>query len=65
MAKRLLDLSIEDSEFRKKIKLENKLIWNKIKNVNEEFDIYQHELEKFLLIFHILIKNVNSEESLD
>ena len=65
MDKRLLDLSIEDSEFRKKIKLENKLIWNKIKNVNEEFDINQHELEKFLLIFHILIKNVNSEESLD
>ena len=65
MAKRLLDLSIEDSEFRKKIKLENKLIWNKIKNVNEEFDINQHELEKFLLIFHILIRNVNSEESLD
>ena len=65
MAKRLLDLSIEDSEFRKKINLENKLIWNKIKNVNEEFDINQHELEKFLLIFHILIKNVNSEESLD
>ena len=65
MAKRLLDLSIEDSKFRKKIKLENKLIWNKIKNVNEEFDINQHELEKFLLIFHILIKNVNSEESLD
>ena len=65
MAKRLLDLSIEDSEFRKKIKLENKLIWNKIKNVNEEFDINQHELEKLLLIFHILIKNVNSEESLD
>ena len=65
MAKRLLDLSNEDSEFRKKIMLENKLIRNKIKNVNEEFDINQHELEKFLLIFHILIKNVNSEESLD
>ena len=65
MAKRLLDLSNKDSEFGKKIKLENKLIWNKIKNVNEEFDINQHKLEKFLLIFHILIKNVNSEESLD
>ena len=65
MAKRLLDLSNKDSEFRKKIKLENKLIWNKIKNANEEFDLNQHELEKFLLIFHILIKNVNSEESLD
>ena len=39
MAKRLLDLSNEDSEFRKKIKLENELIWDKIKNVNEEFNV--------------------------
>ena len=65
MAKRLLDLSNEDSEFRKKIKLENELIWDKIKNVNEEFNVNQHEVEQFLLIFHILMENVNSEESLD
>ena len=38
---------------------------DKIKNVNKEFDINQHEIEKFLLIFHILMENVNSEESLD
>ena len=65
MAKRLLDLSNEDSEFRKKIKLENELIWDKIKNVNEEFNVNQHEVEKFLLIFRILMENVNSEESSD
>ena len=38
MAKRLLDLSNEDSEFRKKINLENELIWDKIKNDNEELN---------------------------
>ena len=65
MDKRLLDFSNEDSEFRKKIKLENELIWDKIKNVNEEFNVNQHEVEKFLLIFHILMENVNSEESSD
>ena len=65
MAKRLLDLSNEDSEFRKKIKLENELIWDKIKNVNKELNVNQHEIKKKLLIFHILIENVNSEESLD
>ena len=65
MAKRLLDLSNEESKFRKKIKLENQFIWDKIKDVNNELDINQHEVEKFLLILHILMENVNSEESLD
>ena len=60
MAKRLL--SNKDSEFRKKIKLENELICDKIKNVYEEFNVNQHEVEKFLLIFHILMENINSEE---
>ena len=63
MAKRLL--SNKDSEFRKKIKLENELIWNKIKNVNKKFNVNQSEVEKLLLTFHILMANVNSEESLD
>ena len=60
MAKRLLDLSNGDSECRKKIKLENVLIWDKIKNVNKEFNVNQIEVEKFLLIFHVLMENVNS-----
>ena len=35
MAKRLLDLFNAESEFRKKIKLENDLIWDKIKDINK------------------------------
>ena len=65
MTKRFLDLSNEVGEFRKKIKLENELIWDKMKNVNKEFNVNQQEVEKFLLIFHILMGNVNSEGSLD
>ena len=65
MVSRFLDLTNKNSEFRKKINLENELIWDKIRNVNKEFNVNQHEEEIFLLIFHILIENVNSEESLD
>ena len=65
MVSRFLDLTNKNSEFRKKINLENELIWDKIKNFNKEFNVNQHEEEIFLLIFHILIENVNSEESLD
>ena len=46
MAKRLLDLFNEESELRKKIKLENEIISN-------------------ILIFHLLMETVISEESLD
>ena len=65
MAERLLDLSNVESELRKKIKLENEIILDKIKDINEEIDINQHDVEKFLLIFHLLMETVNSEESLD
>ena len=65
MFKRLLDLSNVESELRKKIKLENEIILDKIKDINEEIDINKHDVEKFLLIFHLLMETVNSEESLD
>ena len=65
MAKRLLDLSNEESELRKKINLENEIILDKIKDINEEIDISEYEVEKFLLIFRLLMETVNSEESLD
>ena len=65
MAKRLLDLSNEESQLRKKIKLENELILDKLKDIYEEIDVNEHEVEKFLLIFHILMETVNSEEVLD
>ena len=60
MSKRLKNVSLE-----KKIKLENEIILDKIKDINEEIDISEHEVEKFLLIFHLLMETVNSEESLD
>ena len=69
MSKLLLDLSDEEEEeeedsLRKK-KLENEMIWDKIKDVHEELDISQQELEKLLLIFHLLLQYINSEENLD
>ena len=63
MAKKLLDLSEEENNLRKKIKLENGLIRDKLKGINEELDIDQHEVGKFLLIFHLLTQSVNSEEN--
>ena len=65
MAKRPLDLSNEESQLRKKIKLENKLIMDKHKGIHEEIDINEREVEKFLLIFHSLMETVTSEEVLD
>ena len=65
MAKRLLDLSNEESQLRKKIKLENEMILDKIQNIDEDTNINQHEVETFLLIFHSWMQIVNSEEGLD
>ena len=41
------------------------MIWDKIKDVHEEPDISQHEVEKFLLMFQLLMQSINSEENLD
>ena len=65
MAKRLLDISNEESQLRKKVKLENKMILDKIKDIDEDINITQHKVEKFLLIFHRLMQTVSSEEGLD
>ena len=40
-------------------------ILDKIKDIDEDININQHEVEKFLLIFHSLMQTVNSEECLD
>ena len=65
MAKRLLDLSNEESQLRKKIKLENEMILDKIKDIDENININQHEVQTFLLIFHSLMQTINSEEGLE
>ena len=42
MAKRLLDLSNEESQLRKKIKLENEMILDKMKDIDKEINNNQH-----------------------
>ena len=50
-----------ENQLRKKIKLENQKILDKIKEI-EDIDISEHEVHKFLLIFHTLIETINSEQ---
>ena len=59
------EFEYDDSEnqLRKKIKLENQKIVEKIKEIDENIDISEHEVHKFLLIFHILAETINSQES--
>ena len=49
-----------ENQLRKKIKLENQKILDKIKEIGEDVDISEHEVQKFLLIFHTLV--VNSDQ---
>ena len=77
MAKRILeDLKSEhyqivfkydedESQLRKKIKLENDIIIDKIKEHYEDIDINDHEVHKFLLTFHTLTEAINPEENLE
>ena len=51
-----------ENQLRKKIKLENQKILDKIKKIEEDIDISKHEVHKFLLIFHTLVETVNSEQ---
>ena len=56
------EFEYDDSEnqLRKKIKLENQKILDKIKEIGEDVDSSEHEVQKFLLIFHTLV--VNSDQ---
>ena len=55
----------DESQLRKKIKVENDIIIGKIKEHHENIDISEHEIHKFLLIFHTLMEANNSEEILE
>ena len=55
----------DESQLRKKIKLENDIIIDKIKEHYEDIDISEHEVQKFLVIFHSLMEAINSEENLE
>ena len=57
-----------ENQIRKKIQLKHEKIISKIRETNEEIDISEHEVYKFLLIFHTLIgtvKSVETEEETD
>ena len=49
---------------KKRIKLKNEVILDIIKDINEDFNIDELEVQKFLLIFHTLMKVVSSDEGL-
>ena len=51
-----------ENQLRKRIKLENQKILAKINEIEEDIDINEHEVHKFLLIFHTLVETVNSEQ---
>ena len=55
----------DESQLRKKIKVENDIIIDKIKEYYKDIDISEHEVHKFLLIFHTLMEAINSEENLE
>ena len=61
------EFSFDDSneQLRKKIKLLNDNIIKRIKEIDEEIDINEHEVHKFLLIFHSLFEIVTSEETFE
>ena len=48
-----------EDKLRKKIKLE---ILDKVQEIEQEIDISEHEVHKFLLIFHNLVQTINSNE---
>lgn len=51
-----------ENQLRKKVKLENKKILEKIEEIEEDINISEHEIHKFLLIFHNLVETINSEQ---
>ena len=59
-----IEFSFDNSneQLRKKIKLLNDKIIERIKEIDEEIDINKHEVHKFLLIFHSLFEIVTSGE---
>ena len=61
------EFSFDDSneQLRKKIKLLNDNIIERIKEIDEEIDINEHEVHKFLSIFHSLFEIVTSEETFE
>ena len=54
-----------NEQLRKKFKLQNQKIIEKVKEINEDIDSNEHEVHKFLLIFHSLFEIVTSEQAIE
>ena len=53
------------SNLEKKIKLQNQKMIERVKEINEDIDINEHEVHKFLLVFHSLFEIVTSEQAIE
>ena len=56
--------SIEETTL-KKIKLQNHKINEKVKGINQEIDINEHQVQMFLLKFHSVFEIVTSEQAIE
>ena len=57
-----LSMAIQKTSFEKKVKLEIDMILDKVVEMDKEIDISEHEMHKFLLIFHTFAESVNSDQ---
>ena len=57
-----LSMAIQKTSLEKKVKLEIDMILDKVVEMDKEIDISEHEMHKFLLIFHTLAESVNSDQ---
>ena len=54
-----------NEQLRKQIKLLHDNIIERVREIDEEIDINEHGVHKFLLIFHSLFEKVTSEETFE
>ena len=54
-----------NEQLRKKIKLLNDNIIERVRELDEKIDINEHQVHQFLLIFHSLFERVTSEEAFE
>ena len=64
-SKRSLVVSKNETDFSKKIELEHKLISVTISNKHPEIDIDDHEIQKLLLIFNLLLEAELDKENIE
>ena len=57
-----LSMAIQKTSLEKKVKLEIDMILDKVVEMDKEIDISEHEMHKFLLIFHTLAESVNPDQ---